>query len=190
MKTRFDNPYVLNVLSEDHPGIVAAVSDVVGRFQGNIDAVSQTVLGGHFSLVMVVSFPRPLAAAELADAVQRSGGESFQVNARPLAAQPAASQPAERFVLTAFGDDKPGIIARLSRYLSGKDVNIVDLQWNVQDGQFVMVSQLDVPARWDILLLVADLEDMGRQQGFTVRLQHENVFVATNQLRMAAGRQG
>ena len=37
---------------------------------------------------------------------------------------------------------------------------------------------------------VADLEAMGAELGFTVRLQHENIFVATNQLRMAHGRSG
>ena len=31
----------------------------------------------------------------------------------------------------------------------------------------------------------ADLEHMGKDLGFTVKLQHENIFVATNQLRLA-----
>jgi predicted amino acid-binding ACT domain protein len=31
-----------------------------------------------------------------------------------------------------------------------------------------------------------DLEQMGRELGFTVKLQHENIFVATNQLRLSA----
>ncbi len=30
----------------------------------------------------------------------------------------------------------------------------------------------------------ADLEQMGQELGFTVKLQHENIFVATNQLRL------
>jgi hypothetical protein len=33
-------------------------------------------------------------------------------------------------------------------------------------------------------MLQADLEQMGLELGFTVKLQHENIFVATNQLRL------
>jgi hypothetical protein len=33
-------------------------------------------------------------------------------------------------------------------------------------------------------MLQADLEHLGREQEYTVRLQHENLFIATNQLRL------
>lgn len=36
--TRFQHAYVLNVLSDDHPGIIAAVSGVIVSLHGNIDA--------------------------------------------------------------------------------------------------------------------------------------------------------
>ena len=38
-------------------------------------------------------------------------------------------------------------------------------------------------------MLQADLEQMGDELGFTVKIQHENVFVATNQLRLTPSRQ-
>jgi hypothetical protein len=38
MTTRFPHAYVVNVLSADHPGIVASVSQAVERQGGNIDA--------------------------------------------------------------------------------------------------------------------------------------------------------
>jgi predicted amino acid-binding ACT domain protein len=54
----------------------------------------------------------------------------------------------------------------------------------------VLIGQLEIPAHWDIRMLQADLEQMGEELGFTVKLQHENVFVATNQLRMTRSPQG
>ena len=30
-------------------------------------------------------------------------------------------------MITAFGQDQPGIVRRFSQYLAGKDINIVDL---------------------------------------------------------------
>jgi predicted amino acid-binding ACT domain protein len=91
----------------------------------------------------------------------------------------------DKFVVTAFGQDKPGIIHRFSRYLAGQDINIVDWYWDCAGADFVLMAQVEIPEELDIGLLQADLDELGRDQGFNVRLQHENVFVATNRLRLA-----
>jgi len=194
MKTRFEHTYVLDVMSDDHPGIVAAVSNAVEALGGNIDACSQTVLGGYFTLIMIVSVPEAADAERLADQVRgaETGGSGFQVLARP--AMPperlAPQHESDRFVITAFGRDQPGIVRRFSQYLAGKDINIVDLYGDRTGDEFVLVGQLEVPKRWDIRMLQADLEQMGDELGFTVKLQHENIFVATNQLRLTRSPQG
>ena len=87
-------------------------------------------------------------------------------------------------MISAFGADQPGIVRRFSQYLAGKDINIVDLYGDRNGTQFVLIGQVEVPARWDVRMMQTDLEQMGQELGFTVKLQHENVFVATNQLRL------
>jgi len=185
MDTQFEHAYVLNVMADDHPGIVAAVSGALARLGGNIDSCSQTVLEGYFTLILIVSFPEEVDPAALAREVSGSKGTGFQVVARPFDASVAtrAAGETEGFVLTAFGRDRPGIIAHLTQYLAGRDINLTDLYWDRKGGEFVMISQLDLPRRLDLAMLQADLEQMGAEDGYTVRLQHENVFVATNQLR-------
>lgn len=187
MMSRYKNVYVLDVMSEDRPGIVAAVSSAVEELGANIDACSQTVLGGYFTLIMIVSLPEPILPKDLAERVRLAGGNwDLQVLAR--AAVPSSSslvKPVyDRFVITAFGTDQPGIVRRFSQYLASKDINIVDLYGDRSGDEFVLIGQLEVPTKWDIRLLQADLEQMGNELGFTVKLQHENVFVATNQLRL------
>jgi glycine cleavage system transcriptional repressor len=188
--TRFPHSFVLTVMSDDHPGIVAAVSDAVESLGGNIDSCSQTVLGGYFTLIMIVSVPEPIDPEQLAQRIcaAGAGGCAYQVLVRPArAAATASPEPAERFVISAFGDDQPGIVRRFSQYLAGKDINIVDLYGDRKGTQFVLIGQVEVPARWDVRMMQADLEQMGQELGFTVKLQHENVFVATNQLRLKQG---
>jgi len=188
--TRFEHVYVLNVMSDDHPGIVAAVTSAVEALGGNIDACSQTVLGGYFTLTMIVSLPDDVEPGHLAEQVRR-GGPDFQVMARrallPDRFVPRAA--VDRFVITAFGQDQPGIVRRFSEYLAGKDINIVDLYGDRRGDEFVLIGQLEVPTSWDVRMFQADLEHMGQELGFTVKLQHENVFVATNQLRLPAATQ-
>jgi len=186
--SRHEHVYVLNVMSDDHPGIVAAVTGAVESLGGNIDACSQTVLGGYFTLIMIVSLPERIEPERLADQVRQaeSSGSQYQVVVRHAPPEDAfaPSEPSDRFVITAFGTDQPGIVRRFSRYLAGKDVNIVDLYGDRRGDEFVLIGQLEVPTRWDIRMLQADLEQMGQELDFTVKLQHENVFVATNQLRL------
>ena len=188
--TRFESVYVLNVMSDDHPGIVAAVTGVVESLGGNIDACSQTVLGGYFTLIMIVSLPRLIDADELAQRVRlaESSGSDLQVLARPILSGigSGAKEATEHFVITAFGPDRPGIVRHFSQYLAGKDINIVDLYGDRTGDDFVLIGQVEVPIHWDIRLMQTDLEQMGQELGFTVKLQHENIFVATNQLRLTA----
>ena len=51
----------------------------------------------------------------------------------------------------------------------------------------MLIGQVEVSENLDLSHLQADLEEMGRDKGYTVRLQHENIFVATNQLRLTRG---
>ena len=186
--TRFEHAYVLSIMADDHPGIVAAVTSAVDRLRGNIDSCSQTVLKGYFTLIVLASFPVALDPSELAEAVRgpEAARTGFQVMARPFARALAGRAKAgvERFVVTAFGQDRPGIVLRFSQYLAGKDINIIDLYGDRTGEEFVLISQVEIPQRYDIGMLQADLEEMGNELGFTVRLQHENIFVATNELRL------
>jgi len=189
MSTRHENAYVLNVVSDDHPGIISAVSEAVNVLNGNIDACSQTVLNGYFTLIMIVSFDEKIDSEVLATEVRKAhpGGSDLQVVAREFTATrfQQAHPESDAFVITASGKDQPGVVLSFSRYLAGKDINIVDLYGYRTGDEFVLISQVEIPAGWDISLLQADLEEMGRELDFTIRLQHQNIFVATNQLRMS-----
>ena len=184
MRTLFENAYVLNVMSDDHPGIVAAVGDAVSDSGGNMDAISQTVLEGYFTLIMIVSFAEPIDHEQLTRRISQAN-PGLQVSARPF--QPGktgAREATERFVVTAFGQDRPGIVLRFSQYLAGKDINIIDLFGGRRGDEFVLIGQVEIPCKLDTGHLQAELEEMGRDENYTVKLQHENIFVATNQLRL------
>jgi len=194
VKPRFDNAYVLNVMADDRPGIVAAVSRAIVDAGGNIDACSQTVLNGYFTLIMIVSFPEALEREPLLEALTRPNGRDsgFQVQLRPYRREARGFDATDcgNFVVTCFGPDAPGVIYRFSALLAEKGINIVDLYGQLQGDQFVLISQVQIPRTWDLGMLQADLAQLGREQGYEVRLQHENIFIATNQLRLSrhAGR--
>ena len=179
--------YVLSVMSDDHPGIVAGVSSVVNRLGGNIVSCSQTVLDGYFTFITIIDLPDVKDPDELAQEVRLSPelGKNYQVIARHYEPQPqAVAATDDVFVITAFGKDRPGIVREFSRYLAGHDINITDLYGGIRGENFVLIGQLTIPPKVNIRSLQSDLEVAGQEYGFTVRVQHNNIFIATNQLRL------
>jgi glycine cleavage system transcriptional repressor len=180
-------------MSCDHPGIIAEVSSAVDRLGGNINSCSQTVLGGYFTFITIIDLPKQYTTEKLTQEIQFSGGlgSDYRVIVQPYEFKVAdpehsvASKPAdETFIITAFGQDQPGIVKQFSRYLADHDINITDLYGDRNGDEFVLIGQLTMPANINIGNIRDDLEEIGKEFGFTVKLQHNNIFVATNQLRL------
>jgi len=188
MKTRYPTAFVLNVIAPDRPGIVAAVSKAVNAFDGNVDSCSQTVLAGYFTLIMVLSFPQPVEPEQLNDAITGLAVDPSELGihiCRYTDQSPGAKwMEGENFVITVSGADRDGIVLRFADYLADKGININDLYGMTQGDQFILVGQVSIPGRCDVRSLQADLEQLAKEIGHTIRLQHENIFVAINQLRL------
>ena len=174
-------------MSDDHPGIVAGVSSVVDQLGGNILSCSQTVLDGYFTFIMVIDLPGTMEPDDLAKEIRSSPelGADYQVIVRDYRQRQQNAVSADGvFIISAFGKDRPGIVKEFSRYLSGHDINITDLYGNRRGEDFVLIGQLTIPPKVNIRSIQSDLEATGKEYGFTVKVQHNNVFVATNQLRL------
>ena len=131
--------YVINVVTRDQVGIIANVSDALFRLGGNLEALSQTVVWGWFTMIVCGTFPEDVAAGDIATAVENAGDyRAIVLPHREGGAQ--APGPGEPFVVTVKGDDKPGIVRRLTRCFSEKGINIDDVWFEVHDGQFIVIG--------------------------------------------------
>lgn len=182
--------YVLNIMSDDHPGLIAAVTAAAGEIGANIESCSQTVLGGYFTLIMIMTIELDMTPEELQKHILDHTASSCQINVsvRKTTSEALQVSKAERFVLTAFGKDQPGVVCRFSEYLADHEMNILDMygrrQPNHEDEmQFLLTAQVEIPSKWNLALLQCDLRNIGKDLDFTVVLQHENIFTATNRVR-------
>ncbi len=57
-------PAILSVLGEDRVGIVAAVSKVLAESHANIEDIRQSIIGGIFSMTMLVTVDEEQASFE------------------------------------------------------------------------------------------------------------------------------
>lgn len=80
-------------------------------------------------------------------------------------------------VITVLGEDKVGIIANVCTYLSGKNINILDISQNIVDGYFNMMMIVSIDDCNSPLDVVADeLKNLGVTIGVDIKIQHEDVF--------------
>lgn len=80
-------------------------------------------------------------------------------------------------VITVIGNDKVGIIARVSALLSESNVNILDITQTIMQDIFTMVMITDVSnVNIKFTDLVDKLAELGKDMGVEIRCQHEDIF--------------
>ena len=88
-----------------------------------------------------------------------------------------------RAVLTVTGKDKKGIIASVSAFLAKRDINIEDISQTIMQGFFTMVIIMDISeCTVPLAKLVKESEELGRQIGMSLRVQHEDIFNAMHRI--------
>lgn len=80
-------------------------------------------------------------------------------------------------VITVLGEDKVGIIANVCTYLSGSNINILDISQNIVAGYFNMLMIVDIKNSTKPLDIIADeMKNLGESIGVDIKIQHEDVF--------------
>ncbi len=86
-------------------------------------------------------------------------------------------------IITVVGTDQVGIIAKVSAFLAGHGINIVDISQTVLSGNFVMMMMVDLTASTiSISDNKAALNELGEQLGVSISMMHERVFSAMHRI--------
>ncbi len=182
--------YIISIIACDRAGIVAGVSQAIFNMGGNMIAASQTVLQGYFAMIIKCQFESNIDISELKQHVNDNTEPGLHIYITPYVSQPERQEATgQHFIVTALGPDRPGILSALSSYLGSKKINITDLYCYVDNGgEFVVICQVTVPDETDIVMIQADLDALGREIAVGIQMRQENIFVATNELRLPAAR--
>lgn len=142
--------FSIAAIGADRPGIVAAVTAVLVERACNIEDTAMAILGGHFSMMLVVSGPVDLDAPSLEAALQPVAGELHLVTmVRPIDAAVAAPALGDLWTVSVHGADHPGIVHGITSALAAMQVNVVDLNTRVVPGDggpaYVMILDVTLP---------------------------------------------
>lgn len=181
--------YIITLMAANRVGIMAALTNALAELGGDLIEVSQTVMQKYFTIILAADFPDHRKSEVIVDHI-RDVCRPFavEVSLKDPAQETPSEQPAggvEKYFLAITGDDKPGIIRQITARLAQEGIDISDLYAirSDKDRAFVMVMELAVPLGLDALVLQSELEQMGRSVGLSASMQHENIFIATNDPR-------
>ena len=86
-------------------------------------------------------------------------------------------------IITVLGKDQVGIIAGVSSLLAKWNVNVLDISQTILQENFTMVMLVDLSACTASIGEMSDLlEQAGREQGLSIRIQREDIFNAMHKI--------
>jgi len=86
-------------------------------------------------------------------------------------------------VVTVSGTDRRGIIAKVSGFLSEKNINIEDISQTIMGDCFAMIMMVETSeSTEDFSHLAEEMESLGRGIGMSVRIQHADIFDAMHKI--------
>lgn len=172
---------VITVMDRDRPGIVAEVTEAIGGLGGDLADLSQTVLCGYFTMILVAEFP-PAVDAEQIERALATGGSSHVHVVCATDLPPEKTDSSHVYVLSAIGRNRIGLVARVSRFCFDRGVNILDLASHAENGLYTMMLQIDLAGIASIETFERELAAFGRHADLNIVLQHNDIFRATNEI--------
>lgn len=175
--------FIITAVGADRPGMAHAVAAVLSDAGYNIEDTTMTRLSGEFAMILIVSAPQSSGAID--DLQQRlvpletSHGLFISCRAFVPEAQ-APSSAAERYILSVYGPENRGLVARITGVLASRGVNISDVQTRVASGgaMYIMLFELETPPTLNLEELSRELEVAAREIGaqISLRLMEENTL--------------
>ena len=180
-------PYMISVMSHDRVGIIADVTGAIKSLHGNLEDLSQTVMKGYFTMLLLATFPDGTEEEALRKALHAVKGlSSFEIGVLPYENTDNAPDDHEDtsnlYILTATGPDDVGLVAALSSYLKLKQINIIDLASKNDQGNYIMMFLVKLPDGTNVGKLKRGLQIAMEKYGLTVELRHQAIFSKTNEI--------
>jgi glycine cleavage system transcriptional repressor len=160
--------FALAAIGRDRPGIVASISQVLFDHGCNLEDSSMEILRGNFAVMLVFEAPDAATASSL-EAALRDACDAMAITFSVLEVDDLARTPEPTHVVTVYGADKPGILARTSATLADAGANITNLSSRlVGHTEPVYVLEIEVEVQDDADAVEARVNDLAREVGVDV----------------------
>lgn len=166
---------VLSILSDDKPGVVEALANVVAARGGNWMESSMSHLAGKFAGIVQISLPETEVADLQEQLVTLEKSHGIQVLVAKVIENAGETAP-KTLHFSLMGNDRQGIIKELSQAFSRYHINLEELHTSFTsmpwsgDPMFTAHGVLQIPADVDIDELEEQLEKISDLLGVDIEL--------------------
>ena len=121
--------FALTIIGRDRPGIVSQVTEILYQRGCNIADSSCSILGGQFSMILIISNPEINSKEDFGTAFAPLEESHLSVFIRTLKAdgEKRPEMEGELCMISVYGSDKPGIVYQVAKELGDRNINITDL---------------------------------------------------------------
>ena len=140
--------FIITAVGPDKPGMAHALAQELFEAQCNLEDTTMTRLSGQFAMILAVAPPADLTLLALRDRLQPlQDSHNLTIDIAPAPVETPLASAAPRHILTAYGPETSGLLARLTQILAEKSVNVTDVQTRVASAGmvYVMLLELELP---------------------------------------------
>lgn len=124
--------FILTAFGPDNYGIVARVTSALSELNCNLADTTMSNLSGHFAMMLVVDTSDIVDERSIFNTVQKKCAElNLVVDVKQVEDSGNDELDGERFAVSVYGTDRPGIVSGICEVLAAHDANIFDLTTRV-----------------------------------------------------------
>jgi len=121
----------------------------------------------------------PHADPAQVEAVAAAVLDVFPAGTALSASPPSARSAGERVIVTAYGYDKPGILAGITNAVSDAGCNILDVSQKILQEYFTLIMIADIATlHGSVRDLQQQLSEVGTRLGVRVMVQREDLYAS------------
>jgi glycine cleavage system transcriptional repressor len=137
--------FSLHAVGADRPGIVAAVARALADFGCNLEDSRMSLLRGQFSIMLVLSAPGIDNGAAIEMALSGVVADfDLAVFVRPMPEEFTVHASDRARTLSIHGEDKAGILARVTGEIANHGASILNLTSHIGEGRAGVAAVLVV----------------------------------------------
>jgi glycine cleavage system transcriptional repressor len=181
--------FVISVMSKDRPGIIADITTVIYNLGGDLADLDQSVLGGFFSMILMADFEEFMEEQTLLDAFSKIQSENVLQALVKKVGKVSLTQkeglPRETYVVTAQAVNRKGLVKLLGEFFASRNINVLDLVTTLGGTSYTMIFQVDLGEVPSMETLRLEMDELGRVGGLELVMQHNDIYMATNEVGTA-----